>query len=183
MQLDWAAILAGDAPATNTADGTCNRERTGYRVQEAVTEKTTQANDSKGNRNFCNRVTAVTVDFEHPKATAPRAPENAPGDGGLRSFAPETKTAISRPILDYGLTDRDNSSGRMVGAPGDVLADLVRDLRERYGARLDWVAVHEQFEERAAVVEYDGGQPRELAEQMAADEVRATVERAHKQAS
>ena len=142
-----------------------------------VTEPDAQETDSKWNVEECNHVTTVTTDFEHRKAIASRAPESAPGGGGLCSFAPETKAAISRPILDYALTDQDNSGGRMVGAPGDVLADLVRDLRERYGARLDWVAVHEQFEERAAVVEYDGGQPRELAERMAADEVRVTVER------
>ncbi len=68
----------------------------------------------------------------------------------------------------------------MIGAPGDELADLVRDLRERYGDRLDWIDVREQFEERAAVVEYDGGHPREQAERIAADEVRATMERRHK---
>lgn len=181
MKLDWSAMLAGSNPAPDdSANSGCNRTRSGYRLQEAVTEIGTQGIDSKGDEESCNRVTAVTATFEEPKGNASNAPEKTPGGDGLCAFAPAKKAAIRRPVLDYRLTDQENNGGRIIGAPGDALADLVRDLRERYGDRLDWMAVREQFEERAAVVEYDGGQPRKQAERIAADEVRATIERRHK---
>jgi hypothetical protein len=181
MKLDWSAMLASsDAAPVEASHSGCNRTRSGYRLQKAVTETDPQSIDSKANEEFCNRVTAVTATFEEPKGNASSALEKAPGGGGLGALAPANRTVTRRPVLDYRLTDHANNGGRMIGAPGDVLADLVRDLRERYGDRLDWVDVREQFEERAAVVEYDGGQPREQAERIAADEVRATMERRHK---
>ncbi|MGL6080635.1 hypothetical protein [Methyloversatilis discipulorum] len=181
MKLDWSAMLASsDAAPVEAADSGCNRTRSGYRLQEAVTETDSQAIDSKDIEEVCNRVTAVTATFEEPKGNASSSLEKAPGGGGLCALAPANRTATHRPVLDYRLTDHANNGGRIIGAPGDVLADLVRDLRERYGDRLDWIDVREQFEERAAVVEYDGGQPREQAERIAADEVRATMERRHK---
>lgn len=181
MKLDWSAMLASsDAAPVEAADSGCNRTRSGYRLQEAVTETDSQAIDSKALEEVCNRVTAVTATFEEPKGNASSAPEKTSGGGGLCALAPANRTATRRPVLDYRLTDSANIAGRIIGAPGDELADLVRDLRERYGDRLDWIDVREQFEERAAVVEYDGGQPREQAERIAADEVRATMERRHK---
>lgn len=181
MKLDWSAMLASsDAAPVEAADSGCNRTRSGYRLQEVVTETDSQAIDSKDIEEVCNRVTAVTATFEEPKGNASSSLEKAPGGGGLCALAPANRTATHRPVLDYRLTDHANNGGRIIGAPGDVLADLVRDLRERYGDRLDWIDVREQFEERAAVVEYDGGQPREQAERIAADEVRATMERRHK---
>lgn len=181
MKLDWSAMLASsDAAPVEAADSGCNRTRSGYRLQEAVTETESQTIDSKALEEVCNRVTAVTATFEEPKGNASSALEKAPGGGGLCALAPTNRTATHRPVLDYRLTDHANNGGRIIGAPGDVLADLVRDLRERYGDRLDCVDVRELFEERAAVVEYDGGQPREQAERIAADEVRATMERRHK---
>lgn len=178
MKLDWSAMLAGSDPApVETADSGCNRTRSGYRLQKAVTETDSQAIDSKEIEEVCNRVTAVTATFEEPKGNASRPPEETPGGGGMCALAPANRTATHRPVLDYRLTDNANNGGRIIGAPGDELADLMRDLRERYGDRLDWIDVREQFEERAAVVEYDGGQPREQAERFAADEVRKAVER------
>lgn len=181
MKLDWSAMLASsDAAPVEAAESGCNRTRSGYRLQKAVTEIESQAIDSKSIEETCTRVTAVTVTFEEPKGNASSAPEKTPGDGGLCAFAPAKKAAIRRPVLDYRLTDHENNGGRIIGAPGDALADLVRDLRERYGDRLDWMAVREQFEERAAVVEYDGGQPREQAERIAANEVRKAVRHLHR---
>ncbi len=178
MKLDWSAMLASsDAAPVEAAESGCNRTRSGYRLQKAVTEIDSQAIDSKVIEEICTRVTAVTATFEEPKGNASSAPEKTSGGGGLCALAPANRTATRRPVLDYRLTDHANNGGRIIGALGDVLADLVRDLRERYGDRLDWVDVREQFEERAAVVEYDGGQPREQAERIAADEVRKTVER------
>ena len=180
MKLDWSAMLASsDAAPVEAAESGCNRTRSGYRLQKAVTEIDSQTIDSKEIEEACNRVTAVTATFEEPKGNASSAPEETSGGGGLCALAPANRTAPRRPVLDYRLTDSANNGGRIIGAPGDELADLVRDLRERYGDRLDWIDVREQFEERAAVVEYDGGQPREQAERIAADEVRATMERRH----
>ena len=59
----------------------------------------------------------------------------------------------------------------------DGLASAVRDLVERYGARLDVVDLLERVEERAAVMEFDGGISRREAEGTAMGEVRAFVER------
>lgn len=173
--LDWAAMLASDKPTDKAPDDACNHSESGYKVREVVTENASQDIDSKRNVEACNHVTTVTTVFERPKGSESKAREETPGGGGLTSHAPETKAACLRPVIDYGLTDQDSTGGRMVGAPGDVLADLVHDLRLRYGARLDWVAVREQFEERAAIMEFDGLRAREEAEAAAAEEVRNTV--------
>lgn len=173
--LDWAAMLASDKPTEKAPDDACNHSGSGYRVQEVVTEIAPQGIDSKGNAKACNHVTTVTTDFQCNGGSAMKARDETPGGGGWSSLAPETKAACERPVIDYGLTDQDSTGGRMVGAPGDVLADLVHDLRLRYGARLDWVAVREQFEERAAIMEFDGLRSRAEAEAAAAEEVRNTV--------
>lgn len=170
--LDWAAMLASDKMPDKASDNACNHSESGDRAHEVVTE---QDIDSKRNVEACNHVPTVPTVFEMPKGSESKAREKTPGGDGLTSHAPETKAVVSRPAIEYGLTDRGGIKCSLIGEPGDVLADLVHDLRLRYGARLDWVAVREQFEERAAIMEFDGLRSREEAEAAAAEEVRNTV--------
>jgi hypothetical protein len=160
MQIDWAAMLASEGQKSRTGDAAmgCNRVGTGYVVRDAVTKHAPQSIDSDGQTETCNRVTAVTATFEEPKGSTSSALEKKPGGGGLCAFAPANKAAIRRPVLDYGLTDRKNNSGRMIGAPGDALADLVRDLRARYGKRLAWITAGTLIRARFSIVECDGQQ-------------------------
>lgn len=71
---------------------------------------------------------------------------------------------------------------RLIGAPGGTLIDpagpvsAVQDLHETYGDRLDWDDLLEQFEERAGILEFDGGLSRGEAESLAAEAVRGIVE-------
>jgi hypothetical protein len=44
----------------------------------------------------------------------------------------------------------------MIGAPGDVLTDLVRDLRAQYGGRLAWITAGTLIRARVSMVECDG---------------------------
>ncbi len=78
-------------------------------------------------------------------------------------------------MIDYGLSDRPGMGGSIIGNSGDTLAELVADLRARYGDRLDWQAVREQSEERAAIMEFDAGMDRGAAEAAAAADTRRTI--------
>lgn len=158
MQIDWAAMLASEGQKSRTVEADMGRNRvgTGYVVRNAVTNSTPQGIDSYQQTKSCNRVTAVTATFEEPKGNASSAPEKTPGGGGLSVFAPAKKAAIRRPVLDYGLNDHENNGGRMIGAPGDVLADLVRDLRARYGERLAWITAGALTCAPVPMVECDG---------------------------
>lgn len=71
---------------------------------------------------------------------------------------------------------------RLIGAPGGTLIDpdgpvsAVKVLHDTYGDRLDWDDLLEQFEERAGILEFDGGLSRGEAESLAAEAVRGIVE-------
>jgi len=78
-------------------------------------------------------------------------------------------------VIDYRLTDRPGAGGSILGNRGDTFADLVADLRARYGDRLDWHAVRERFEERAAIMEFDACMSRAAAESAAALDTLATI--------
>jgi len=60
-----------------------------------------------------------------------------------------------RAALPFRLRDGGDAGGVIIGPDG--LASAVRDLVERYGARLDVADLLERVEERAAVMEFDGG--------------------------
>lgn len=149
MQIDWASMLADSAHAApnDAANDVCNRTCTGYRVQKPVTKNDSQGTDLNRNKNYVTDVTAVTATFQRQRATALGDRRRTPGGGDLCSLAPAKKAAIHRPVLDYGLTDQINNGGRMIGAPGDAPTDLMIDLQERYGARLNWVIVRGEIGE------------------------------------
>ena len=76
-------------------------------------------------------------------------------------------------MLHYRLRDARNSAGSVIGDPGEALPDLLRVLVQHYGPRLDIESVREAFEERAAILEFEAGMPRQEAEQAAAQEIAA----------
>ncbi len=71
---------------------------------------------------------------------------------------------------------------RLIGAPGGTVIDpdgpvsAVKVLFDTYGDRLDWDDLLEQFEERAGILEFDGGLSRGEAESLAAEAVKRIVE-------
>ncbi len=81
-------------------------------------------------------------------------------------------------MIDYRLTDPPGAGGSILGNRGNTFAELVADLRARYGDRLDWHAVRERFEERAAIMEFDGCMSRPAAESAAALDTLAGIEAA-----
>jgi hypothetical protein len=103
--------------------------------------------------------------------------ENTLGSGCAESefSAADASASIHRPTLHYRLHDTRNAGGSIIGAPGDSLAALLADLVQRYGARLDLESVREAFEERAAIMEFDAGMPREVAEHAAARALRERI--------
>lgn len=71
---------------------------------------------------------------------------------------------------------------RLIGGGGGTVIDpdgpvsAVQALYETYGDRMDWDDLLEQFEERAGILEFDGGLSRGEAESLAAEAVRGIVE-------
>jgi hypothetical protein len=74
--------------------------------------------------------------------------------------------ALLRQALAAGLVIRGDGTGRLHVAGPKRLATLVQQLHQHKDAVLD---VWEVFEERAAIMEYDGSLPREEAERLAWD--------------
>lgn len=70
--------------------------------------------------------------------------------------------------LNYRL--KNGTGGTIIDNEGALSA--VECLRETYGDRLDWTNLLEMFEERAAVMQYDGGLSQQDAEVEAMDRVR-----------
>ena len=68
-----------------------------------------------------------------------------------------------RAVVTYHL--QDGKGGVLIDQDGAVSA--VQVLRDTYGRRLDWADLLERFEERAAIMEHDGGLQRLEAEHMA----------------
>jgi len=78
-----------------------------------------------------------------------------------------------RTALPFRLRDDGDTGGVIIDPDG--LASAVRDLVERYGARLDVADLLERVEERAAVMEFDGGLSRGEAERAAISELRSQL--------
>lgn len=74
-------------------------------------------------------------------------------------------------MLDFTLNDPPGGGGCVIGSPGDAFEELHADLLARYGNRLDRVALRERFEERAAILEFDAGHRRPVAEALAVAEL------------
>lgn len=91
--------------------------------------------------------------------------------------------AVHRPtgpaVLHFKLTPQPGTcpGGTLIDHGGDWLGAL-QSLIDRYGVLLDIEGLREFFEERAAICEFDGEQPRNEAEQAAWAECLEAIERA-----
>ena len=86
-----------------------------------------------------------------------------------------SKTGISMTapaVIRYTLTNP-RSGGIAIDLAGDIEA-LIHDLQTRYRDRLGAMEIQERFEERAAILEHDAGQPREQAEALAIQQITKT---------
>ena len=86
----------------------------------------------------------------------------ADGEPNTVSLPPKPATD-GRAVVTYHL--QDGKGGVLIDPEGAVSA--VQVLRNTYGKRLDWADLLERFEERAAIMEHDGGLQRLDAEHMA----------------
>lgn len=109
-------------------------------------------------------LTAVTVQKHNVPDIAGSATDTALGQQSGRS-AP---TAVQVSLVGGG-------GGTLIDADGGSLANNVRELLERYGARLDLADLLEQMEERAGIAEYEGELSRGNAEQLALDVARQSI--------
>ncbi|MEC5397933.1 hypothetical protein [Uliginosibacterium sp. H1] len=106
--------------------------------------------------------------IEH--ATSQRAPGSGYAEGEFR--AAEKSANLSRPTLHYRLKgEAGGSGGTVIGKPSDSLADLLTELQQRYGSRLDVESVHEAFDERAGIMQFEAGLGVVEAEQKAAEDI------------
>ena len=140
-----------------------------------VTEKAIQAIESKQSEAGCNHVTTVSTQSKGEAGSHVLGPDQLPGGEWCGTDRASTNTQTpdpTRATLHYRLHDERKGTASIVGAPGDTLADLLHDLVQRYGPRLDLESVRETFEERAAIMEFDAGMSRTEAERAAAGDVR-----------
>lgn len=91
----------------------------------------------------------------------------------IRAHKTEIIAALMDDLPDVGPQMRAAIPFRLANGQGGVLIDpfgplsAMRDLIDRYGARLDLEDLHERFEERAAIMQFDGGLTQQEAEQEA----------------
>lgn len=172
--IDWAALIRPALPDEHTGtDG--SRKPSGNKSGVAGTVDEPQQIDCIKYPEKCSRVPAVPAIFEDVQAGREDDPEPAGGSGADQLRADVSGKAGRRLVIDYGLSDWPGIGGSIIGNSGDTLADLIADLRARYGDRLDGLAVREQFEERAAIMEFDAGMDRDAAEVAAAADTWRTI--------
>lgn len=169
--LDWSALIKPLDDAAKSNEDACNPEAV---VTDAYAV-THQAVEYKGQSGTCNHVTTKTTKTEERGGSPISEADHLPGGeccGDVRASIHTQGQSLARPSLPYRLRDTRNNAGLVIGELGDTLADLLHDLTQRYGERLDLNSIREAFEERAAIMEFDAGMSRSDAEQAAADELR-----------
>ncbi len=169
--LDWEALIQAAPRRETTQAGACNHQE-GVTGACGVTPQTLAASGFEGG---CNLVTPETTKTEGKGGDHEKDAEQTPvGEWCCNARAGTDNGApVSRPVLHYRLRDARNSAGSVIGDPGEALPDLLRVLVQHYGPRLDIESVREAFEERAAILEFEAGMPRQEAEQAAAQEIAA----------
>ena len=175
--IDWAAMIQA-APRDESAIVPCSREPSGNRTAATGTGDALQPIEPGWNSKKCSRVPTVPAALKEARVKHESDPEPAGGCGADDFRAEVSARATRRPVIDYRLTDPHGAGGSLIGNIGDTFEVLVADLRARYGDRLDWLAVREQFEERAAIMEFDARMSRPAAESAAALDTLARIEAA-----
>ncbi len=141
--IDWAALIRPASPG-EYAGTDCSRESNGNKSRVTGTDDGPQALDCNSVSEKCSRVPAVPAVFEDVQATPESDPVPVGGRGADDLRADVSGIAGRRLVIDYGLSDRPGIGGSIIGNSGDTLAELVADLRSRYGDRLDWHEVRDQ---------------------------------------
>lgn len=151
------SVLSKDGEAPNCSQRSADKEEW---VQNVVTAESLI---QKGFQEFVSTVRTVRTDFESPRNTAGT-------EGEIRVAIPADLTELVAEVarLEGWPQDELAEHSAIIGrqlASGECDAATIRTSYRAHIAR--WHDTREAIEERAAIMEYDGGLPRAEAERLA----------------